>query len=106
MAGAMLHSNYGLDSMKTLLEDGDKAQIEKSVTEFMGTLTVKKRKKMAQWRNFNQKKATFDSWKTKLKTILFMESEGNVNNKLSTRGVYAKTSTKSYWPHHHHGSLR
>ena len=83
----MLHSNYGLDSMKTLLEDGDKAQIEKSVTEFMGTLTVKKRKEDGSMEELRPKKATFDFWKTNLKTILFMESEGNVDNKSSTRGA-------------------
>ena len=56
MAGAMLHSNYGLDSIKTLLEGGDKAQIEKSVTEFMGTLTVKKRKEDGSMEELRPKK--------------------------------------------------
>ena len=51
-----LSENYGLDSIKTLLEGGDKAQIEKSVTEFMGTLTVKKRKEDGSMEELRQKK--------------------------------------------------
>ena len=70
--------NYGLDSIKTLLE-GDKAQIETSVTEFMGTLTVKKRRENGSMEELQPKKTTFDFWQTNLKTILFMESEGNVD---------------------------
>ena len=58
-----ISENYGLDSIKTLLE-GDKAQIETSVTEFMGTLTVKKRKEDGSMEELRPKKATFDFWKT------------------------------------------
>ena len=73
-----ISENYGLDSIKTLLE-GDKAQIETSVTEFMGTLTVKKRRENGSMEELQPKKTTFDFWQTNLKTILFMESEGNVD---------------------------
>ena len=45
----------------------------------MGTLTVKKRKEDGSMEELRPKKATFDFWKTNLKTILFMESEGNVD---------------------------
>ena len=43
----------------------------------MGTLTVKKRKEDGSMEELRPKKATLD--KTTLKTILFIESEGNVD---------------------------
>ena len=57
----------------------------------MGTLTVKKRKEDGSMEELRPKKATFDFWKTNLKTILFIESEGNVN--ITSKAQFPKLQT-------------